>query len=181
MKLENDIKAYLSNELSKNYYIFPDKSDISDVVLDKSVAVKEKAWQAQRTKDVTTLLHYVKMLPSIVVIDNEQHTESGQNNAMLATGYVQRTGFDQEEAMLALEKMQRNYLGNLSDFEKAFLFMDSWFPMMSFFSAFVAVFFDLGSFFTGCFLYASKYIDRENKGKEKADRANTESQQPSHV
>lgn len=39
------------------------------------------------------------------------------------------------------------------------------FPVMAYFSAFIAVFFDLGSFFTGCFLYATEYFDIKEKAK----------------
>ena len=37
---------------------------------------------------------------------------------------------------------------------------------MAYFSAFIAVFFDLGSFFTGCFLYATEYFDIKEKVKK---------------
>ena len=36
---------------------------------------------------------------------------------------------------------------------------------MAYFSAFIAVFFDLGSFFTGCFLYATEYFVIKEKAK----------------
>ena len=61
-------------------------------------------------------------------------------------------------------EVQRDLLGELTEFEKAFNYFKYRFPIMAFFSAFIAVFFDLGAFFTGCFLYATEYfnIKKEN-------------------
>ena len=61
---------------------------------------------------------------------------------------------------------QRDLLGKLTDFEKAFNYFKYEFPLMACFSLFVAVFFDLGAFFTGCFLYCTDFFVSDNEYKK---------------
>ena len=77
-----------------------------------------------------------------------------------------RTFGNQEEIKKALDigtGYQRDLLGKLTDFEKAFNYFKYEFPLMACFSLFVAVFFDLGAFFTGCFLYCTDFFTSGNE------------------
>lgn len=109
----------------------------------------KKAWMNSRNRDFNSFCIYINELPDMsVYMDSYEATEF-------------------EDVLEKAFIMQRDLLGNLTDFEKAFNFFNYGFPMMAYFSAFVAVFFDLGAFFTGCFLYIAEYFDviEENSDK----------------
>lgn len=59
--------------------------------------------------------------------------------------------------------MRRDLLGNITAFEQSLNYFVYDFKAMAFFSAFIAIFFDMGAFLTGCLLYGVKYIKYETK------------------
>lgn len=87
--------------------------------------------------------------------DDISNVDSGSNDQ-----------YSVEDILGIVTVYQRDLLGNLTNFEKAFNYFKYKFPVMAYFSAFIAVFFDLGSFFTGCFLYATEYFDIKEKSKK---------------
>jgi len=72
-------------------------------------------------------------------------------------------GYDVNIVLNEASILQRDLLGELTDFEKAFNYFKYQFPVMAYFSAFIAVFFDLGAFFTGCFLYVTEYFEKKRE------------------
>lgn len=70
--------------------------------------------------------------------------------------------YDSDKVLEKTSTMQRNFLGNLTMFERAFNYFLYDYKMMAFFSAFIAIYLDLSAFLVGCFLYFTEIF------KEKA-------------
>lgn len=104
--------------------------------------ISKETWEEERNNDFYTLITLVKLLPDVEIKDNESNHVRYDDNAVL------------NEASI----LQRNLLGQVTDIERAFNYFDSYFPMMACFAAFIAVFFDLGAFFAGCFLYITEFF-----------------------
>lgn len=143
---DNALEPY---ELSNNY----DESEKN--ILDKIVNneeedvfnISEQEWIDIRINDFNLFYSYVKMLPYV------EEKEDGNNNESNLEKFIA------DEIIKETSIYQRDLLGQITNFEKAFIYFKYDFSMMAFFSAFIAVFFDLGAFFTGCFLYATEYFN----------------------
>lgn len=170
MLLKNDLDNYIKNRIKRTYRIQLSAKDSSTSQNDTQndvqnnghatnqnnhqddeqsnitsvYTVSENEWIKNRNEDFDSLFTYLKSLPDISEITNE--TTLYNENHILAEAVV----------------LQRDLLGNLKDLEKAFNYFKYPFPVMAYFALFIAVFFDLGSFFTGCFLYATEYFEVHN-------------------
>ncbi len=142
MDLKNKLLDYRKNHIQKTYtFTITNENKISEKSLE--------TWKKKRNDNFNSLAIYLKLLPDTSNIDSKN---SNQYNA--------------EDKLGIVTVYQRDLLGNLTDFEKAFNYFKYKFPVMAYFSAFIAAFFDLGSFFTGCFLYATEYFDIQKKEQE---------------
>ena len=99
-------------------------------------------WEKERNDDFNTFYTYIKSLPDLSKLN-------------------MNTEYDSVLVIEEASVLQRNLLGKLTDFEKAFNYFKYKFSIMAYFSAFIAAFFDLGAFFTGCFLYVAEYLKKE--------------------
>lgn len=147
LNLKSDIIEFEKEHIRKTYII---KLDNQKKINTSNNEIKYTDWKKQRNQDFTAFVTYVKSLPDV---SNKNEEEYNANNVLdTATTY------------------QRDLLGTLTEFEKAFNYFKYKYPVMAFFSAFIAIFFDLGSFFTGCFLYATEYFETSSirkKGENK--------------
>lgn len=145
LNLENEIIEFEKKHIRKTYII---KLDNQKKINTSNNEIKYTDWKKQRNQDFTTFVTYVKSLPNVSNY-KEKNEEYNANNVLdIATTY------------------QRDLLGTLTEFEKAFNYFKYKYPVMAFFSAFIAIFFDLGSFFTGCFLYATEYFETSSTRKK---------------
>lgn len=76
------------------------------------------------------------------------------------------TSYHTEDVLYEASILRHDLLGNITDFECAFNFFKYDFTTMVFFSAFIAAFFDLGAFLTGCFLYGMEHFKHQVGKKE---------------
>ena len=153
LALKNAINNFIDNRLKITYQI----GDVENCISEDNQSlyiISETEWRELRNNSFDEFYTMVKSLPDISFIDvsSDNVTSDFVPNAIL------------DEAII----YQRNLLGDLTEFEKAFIYFKyPSYSLMAFFSAFIAVFFDLGSFFTGCFLYTTEYfkkdMDIENK------------------
>ncbi len=116
--------------------------DTTSLIDTADYEIAESEWKHKRNEDFNIFFSYVKSLPNV-----PDHTLTDLEHELI----------DESSAI------QRDLLGTTTDFEKAFIYFKYRFPVMAYFSAFIAIFFDLGSFLTGCFLYASDYFKETNK------------------
>lgn len=170
MSLKNDLDNYIQNRIKRTYRIQLSAKDSSssqndmqnDVQNNEQVTdqnnnqydeqpdiknvytVSENEWIKNRNEDFDSLFTYLKSLPDISEIVDEA------------------TLYNENHILTEAVVLQRDLLGNLKDLEKAFNYFKYPFPVMAYFALFIAVFFDLGSFFTGCFLYATEYFEVHN-------------------
>ncbi len=82
---------------------------------------------------------------------------------------MQKEYRDADVILKEAEIIRRDLLGNLTAFEKSLNYFNYDFRKMAIFSAFVAVFLDLGAFLTGCFLYSARFIQIEKKEKSSGE------------
>lgn len=156
--LKNSLDTYIQHNIKKTYYIIPTSKNNTNctntqtdnatdntkegTVTQNQITITEENWKTIRNEDFNQLYTYIKSLPDI---------------SSILTDYT--SAYD--DTSLILDKattIQRDLLGQLTDFERAFTYFKYRFPVMAFFSAFVAIFLDLGAFMTGCFLYATEYF-----------------------
>ncbi len=142
LELKNNLLHYRKKRVQKTYSL---KSTKKNKISEKSL----KTWKKERNEDFNELSTYLKSLPDMLNIDSKSKAQ-----------------YNTEDILGIVTVYQRDLLGNLTDFEKAVNYFKYKFPVMAYFSAFIAVFFDLGSFFTGCFLYATEYFDIKEKVKK---------------
>lgn len=159
-ELEAEITNFINSNIQNNYQIIRDTDkggtvDTTDSTLppankptDATDAIDESEWRETRSNDFNEFYKLVKSLP---VVDDKH------------------TSYDETEVILEVSQIHRDLLGDATEFEKAFSFFKYRFPFMAYFSAFIAVFFDLGSFFTGCFLYVTEFFETKKKEKGSAE------------
>ncbi len=131
LQLQKNLVKYMEESLKTPYQIDIENED------------KRNEWMDKRNQDFNSFYTYVNMLPEL-----DEEEQSGGNEFTVGDNVLETAS-----------KMQRDLLGNLTDFERAFSYFKYGFPMMAYFSVFVSVFFDLGAFFTGCFLYIAEYFE----------------------
>lgn len=142
MELKNNLLSFRKDNVQKTYSF---KTTKENQISEKSL----KRWKKERNDDFDLLSIYLKSLPDMSNVNTESNNQ-----------------YNTEDILDIVTVYQRDLLGNLTDFEKAFNYFKYKFPVMAYFSAFIAVFFDLGSFFTGCFLFATEYFDVKEKKKK---------------
>lgn len=138
LKLKKELLEFENKNIQKTYII---RTDDTKKIREENNEIIYTDWRNQRNNDFTLFCTYVKSLPDVssyVQVDKEEYM--ADNVLDVATTH------------------QRDLLGDLTEFEKAFNYFKYKYPVMAYFSAFIAIFFDLGSFFTGCFLYATEYF-----------------------
>lgn len=147
LALKNAINNFIDNRLKITYQI----GDVENCKSEDSQSlyiISEPEWRELRNDSFDEFYTMVKSLPNISLID-------------VASDY-EPPDFDPNKVLDEAIIYQRNLLGDLTEFEKAFIYFKyPSYSFMAFFSAFIAVFFDLGSFFTGCFLYTTEYFKND--------------------
>lgn len=159
-ELEAEITEFINSNLQNNYQVIRDTDkDKGENPTDTTLppandptepvdAIDESEWRTTRSNDFNEFYKLVKSLP---IVDDNQ------------------TSYDETEVILDASQIHRDLLGEATEFEKAFNFFKYRFPFMAFFSAFIAVFFDLGSFLTGCFLYVTEFFVTTKKDKQQPE------------
>ena len=154
--LKSDLNAFCKNSLAKTYTVIaknPNSEEASIANVSENILL-EDAWRDQRNADFNEFYRLVKSLPYVEKSEATQHFE--------------------HELMDEANELQRDLLSNITTFEKALLYFKYHYPIMAIFSAVVAVFFDFGSFGTGCFLYATEYFSTKQKKTTMSERTPTE-------
>lgn len=143
LELQEQLDTYIKNNLTIIYQ------------LDKGDEAAEQRWNNARNNDFNTLFVYINSLPNVSAYDAPDSISPS---------------YDSDEIREKISIVQRDLLGNLTDFEKAFNYFKYEFRVMAYFSALVAVYFDLGAFLVGCFLYLSEYFDvKEDDSKKESE------------
>lgn len=135
MKL-NGLQSYLDEFLIYTSL----KRDLNDFIntdLKKSCNVSDSLWKDKRKQQFTTISLLLKQLPE--------------------TGAVQSV-YPVEDILSEAYTLERDLLEEISEFEKALHYFKYDFHTMAYVSALIAVFLDLGSFLTGCFMFTSRYF-----------------------
>lgn len=124
----------------------------------------EKEWAEERNEDFFQFIGYLKSLPDVTAIEPENDTTKSKsaNSKNTDANSSSKENFDSDKVLEETSVMQRNFLGNLTMFERAFNYFLYDYKMMVFFSAFIAVYLDLSAFLVGCFLYFTE-IFKENE------------------
>ena len=163
--LKSNIERFSSNNLKKTYLIRDEEiSNSQDDNTDDGsssagkgdtdnnfITVNTEQWKRIRDNDFHEFFALLKMLPNEgVAIDDVEH-EADAEESNYTAGVLKEAN-----------KIRRDLLGQITDFERAINYFLYDFKAMAFFSAFIALFFDLGAFLTGCFLYGTRHIDAKN-------------------
>lgn len=124
----------------------------------------EKEWEEERNGDFFQFIGYLKSLPDVtaIEIENTDAKDNADNSEDIDTNISSKEIYDSDKVLEKTSTMQRNFLGNLTMFERAFNYFLYDYKMMAFFSAFIAIYLDLSAFLVGCFLYFTEIF------KEKA-------------
>lgn len=144
VELREDLSDFSSKRLQITYQILNKDKDKMTEESQQSTedqteyVVSEEQWRDVRNADFNRLYTFIVSLPD------------ASGNAIGSR--------DVSDVMEEASNLQRDLLGDITSFEQAFIYFKYRFPVMAFFSLAIAVFFDLGAFFTGCFLYATEYF-----------------------
>jgi len=136
LNLKNGIQKFQDENLRKVYYINDNKAE--NAPDSTYVEVTKQEWKDARNRDFYVFFDLLKQMPEV--------------------GDEKTTEFDSAKILKEASTIQRDLLGELTDFERAFNYFKYDFKAMAYFSAFVAVFFDLGAFLTGCFLFCTEFF-----------------------
>ncbi len=142
LELRSRIETYSENNLGKTYIIsvenelqYGENGDgVNEVELDE--------WKQIREMDFYDLINMVKALP-----ETDESDEAYIINRVIGD----------------LNSLRRDLLGDLTDMERAFLYFKYDYRIMAIFSAFIAIFLDMGAFLTGVFIYMEKYLEKSVK------------------
>ena len=159
-ELEAEITDFLNSNLQNNYQVTRETDEEKKVDSTETTppsangptepvdVIDESGWRKTRSNDFNEFYKMVKSLPTV---DDD------------------KTSYNETEVILEASQIHRDLLGETTEFEKAFNFFKYRFPFMAFFSAFIAVFFDLGSFLTGCFLYVTEFFKPKHEDKQPSE------------
>ncbi len=154
--LANQIETYTVENLSLTYNITEDA--VNDLKTTGSVVnVTYNNWISLRDQDFLEFLSLLKKLPA----EPTQDISQGHNVEELEGNYpggMDNSRYRTEDVIYEASILRRDLLGDITDFERAFNYFKYDFTTMVFFSAFIAVFFDLGAFLTGCFIYGMEHF-----------------------
>ncbi len=135
LALSNDIQVFMENDLGRMYPFDENSED------------EKEEWRTMRDEDFRQFLSMLHELPNPLLLEETYQNEHTQKEYRDAAAILKET-----------EIIRRDLLGQLTAFEKSLNYFKYDFRKMAFFSAFVAVFLDLGAFLTGCFLYSARHI-----------------------
>ena len=138
LQLKKKLSNFIKDDLTENYQVRREDNDNN--------GISEISWKMIRNEDFYTFYTYVQSLPDM------------SNNEV--------SDYEPNEIIEEYATLQRDLLGDITDFEKSLNYFKYDFPVMAYFSLFLALFFDLGAFFTGCFLYATEYFIVKQEEKE---------------
>lgn len=139
-KLAQGLRDFRDDRLAKSYYFSGTGS------------VDRETWMTSRDMDFHTLFSLLNSLPRRPEV---YHTET---EAETPTENVVENPYDAAKVLHSLSVLRQDLLGNITTLERGLNYFKYEFRKMAYFSMFVAVFLDLGTFFTGSFMYGTKYI-----------------------
>lgn len=122
--------------LAQGIRVFRDSRLAKSYYFSGANAISREIWHTERDQDFHTFFTLLNSLPTI----------------------SDKSDYEAIKILHSLSVLHRDLLGDITDLERAFNYFKYEFGKMAYFSAFVAVFLDLGTFFTGCFLYGTRYI-----------------------
>lgn len=159
IELSDQIESYTDTKLAITYNIteIPDDTSVSSGAV---VNIAYDKWKSLRDQDFLQFFSLLKKLPSEP--DQGESTnqeESGQTTNDSSVKDSEKYHF--QNVLYEANIMRRDLLGKITDFERAFSYFKYDFTAMAFFSAFIAVFFDLGAFLTGCFMYGISHFEKK--------------------
>lgn len=155
LALSNDIQEFMENDLGQVYSF------------DENGEGGEDTWRSTRDGSFKKFLSMLHDLPDPQLLEETDRNE-----------YTQKGYRDADVILKETERIRRDLLGDLTAFEKSLNYFKYDFRKMAIFSAFVAVFLDLGAFLTGCFLYSARHI-RTGEVEESPDGAEAETESES--
>lgn len=143
LQLKDELDQFLNEDLAKTYIITTsiptDSQTLEDHTdADTIIYVDENQWRDIRKENFAQLIRLLKMLPK----DKPQITED--------------TVLEKDEVLNTAYTLNRDLLEDITVLEKAINYFKYDFNSMAYMAAFLAVFFDLGSFLSGCLFYAMK-------------------------
>ena len=139
-KLAQRLRDFRDGRLAKSYYF------------SGAGSVDSETWKISRGKDFHTLFSLLNSLP------RRPEVYHAETKAETLTENVVEKPYDATKVLHSLSVLRRDLLGNITGLERGLNYFKYEFRKMAYFSMFVAVFLDLGTFFTGSFLYGTKYI-----------------------
>lgn len=135
LSLANKIQIYVQDDMNRIY--------ISSENRDASIEI----WRNLRDADFNEFFSMLHELPDPLFLDEAYQSK-----------YKLQKYRNTADVLKEAESLRRDLLGELTDFEKALNYFKYDFRKMAAFSAFIAVFLDMGAFLTGCFLYSTRQI-----------------------
>lgn len=150
LALLNDIREFMDDDLGKMYSFAGNE------------IVTEDEWRLIRDDDFREFLSMLHDLPDPLFLEDTYRNK-----------YAQKGYRNVADVIKEAEILRRDLLGNLTTFEEALNYFRYDFRKMAIFSAFMAVFLDLGAFLTGCFLYSARHFQLGKTG-EIPEEAETE-------
>lgn len=171
LDLRKILDEYMEKNLKKIYYVVENGENSSEreIQVDRfenqdslAFTVTEADWKDIRNEDFNLLYTYLKSLPDVLAVNPE------------GNGSGDKGGFGVGGVMKEASQYQRDLLGELTDFEKAYSYLKYQFSFMAFFSLFLAVFFDIGAFFVGSFIFATEYFKDGCRGRFEEERQKEE-------
>ncbi len=163
INLKETLDKYMEENLRKAYYVVEDGKNQSEWRIQAGTSevqgffaftVTESDWKDIRNEDFNLFYTYLKSLPDMLTGNTGGNASDGKGKYVVA------------DVMKQASQHQRDLLGELTDFEKAYNYMKYQFRVMACFSLFLAVFFDLGAFFVGSFIFATEYFKDGWKEKD---------------
>lgn len=165
IELADQIEKYTDTKLAITYNI-TEIADETPVLSGAVVNTTYDAWISVREQDFLQFFSLLKKLPSEP--DPEESTNPKESWAATDDSPVKESEkYHYPDVLYEANVMRRDLLGKITDFERAFSYFKYDFTAMAFFSAFIAVFFDLGAFLTGCFMYGIRHFEKKDDSTNK--------------
>ena len=149
INLKHQLANFQENNVALIYVVTPNKDEEKKV--GSIVYLSEENWKAERNDDFYMLESYISQFPK----DPDEQSTIDVN----------------AEAGKAIQ-LQRKLLSELTDIEQAISYFDNEYAgyrKMAVFSALIAVFFDLGGFVMGCWMFLLEYFKKDGKTESDTD------------
>lgn len=164
LRLKADLDNFLNDDLTKTYIITTSMSTDSQTLGDQDdgssiIYLDEDQWRNIRKEDFAQFIRLLKMLPENTpqTTANTTITSNSLNdNQESADVIMSDVSFGKNEILNEAYVLNRDLLENITVLEKAINYFKYDFNSMAYMAAFLAIFFDLGSFLSGCLFYAMK-------------------------